>query len=584
MTVNIPAQNYISHPSRTTGDIRNALELLRDAIESIDNSQTSGSSSIATLTAAVNAAQSTLAGHTGNNTIHVTSQEKAKLTAGALYISTQVEFDAYFTGDAITNKTIYLVYTGTPYILHNTIPVQSNINILSDPGVIIQRGVGQFRFTAVGTSGNILRNIYLSPNLTFNGDAGVTGSGLGGSTVITGDGGFFRLSYVQDSKFLCNVTNSRVTGNGGAYSCDNTENLDFANVYYNQANGNGGGIYNANKSTVRNVHHNTAVNGGGVYSCYFCDVSEINNNTATTQGGGIHTGFNSVCSRVSGNTALQGGGFYSMSYCEIKHCRNNTAAGSGGSGSLLSTGSYNNISTCNNNNLTTTGMTGGVIVGSINSIIDNIFGNTSTTTNLAVVSGCNDSIISNITGSNVDRGVSSCLRSIISNVSNFDIGVTSSHNSHISNVHDCASRCVSTCDNCKITNIKTAPFGVHSCTKSDIDTVYDCTSGVVSCNHSVIKNITTCSANGVLSCAWCSISRVYQNTLDGISTCTNCSANDVILNGGYGITSCSAMYLYGNIRNNTTGNVNACTNSGGFFFTADLAATNTGPIANLTGI
>ncbi|MBN2007706.1 MAG: hypothetical protein JXA21_30460 [Anaerolineae bacterium] len=127
----------------------------------------------------------------------------------------------------------------------------------------------------------------------------------------TGDGGGIRalgstVNLDQDAAVFYNTAGTDGTGNGGgAYLDDSILMSDKGHIYYNTANGSGGGVY---------ATHGTQFDMDlGGYPCTGPRCSQLSHNTANSPGGGVWAADSEVDLRqifIESNTGTLGGGIY----------------------------------------------------------------------------------------------------------------------------------------------------------------------------------------------------------------------------------------------------------------------------------
>jgi hypothetical protein len=116
-----------------------------------------------------------------------------------------------------------------------------------------------------------------------------------------------------------NVTNSSASYGAGIYNVGSLTITNNSTISGNDADYDGGGIYNAYSATISNstISDNTAArNGGGIANSSLgilsVATSTISDNDADYDGGGIHNAYNATInnSTLTGNTANKGGSLH----------------------------------------------------------------------------------------------------------------------------------------------------------------------------------------------------------------------------------------------------------------------------------
>ncbi len=129
----------------------------------------------------------------------------------------------------------------------------------------------------------------------------------------TGDGGGIRalgstVNLDQDAAVFYNTAGTDGTGNGGgAYLDDSILMSDKGHIYYNTAEGSGGGVYATNDTQFD-------MDLGG-YACTGLRCSQLSYNTANGPGGGVWAADSEVDLRqifIENNSGTLGGGIYAL--------------------------------------------------------------------------------------------------------------------------------------------------------------------------------------------------------------------------------------------------------------------------------
>ncbi len=184
------------------------------------------------------------------------------------------------TGDAAENT-----FNSRPaYILKNSVILSESVSIIgfNQEDTVVIKDTADTKIKIQGSSGAPVSGIHLR-GWSFDGRGDV--DGLGGTLTGSTNGGAFYLDYCERSELNCKIIN-------------------------HMTNADGGGVYGANavkQITATQLHHNSAVNGGGVVNCDDSTLT-VYNCSATTSGSGVEACDNALLRLFNCEAANSTGG------------------------------------------------------------------------------------------------------------------------------------------------------------------------------------------------------------------------------------------------------------------------------------
>jgi predicted outer membrane repeat protein len=280
--------------------------------------------------------------------------------------------------------------------LHGTITLTSGELLITDSVTI--NGSGANRLTISGNNAGSVFDISPGPDVTSGLDVTIKNLTISNGFDFFGGGIVSFDSTLSLTVSSCALNSNQAQGEGGAIFNSGTLTVDNCTFNSNQGGFDGGAIFDPGTLTVDNssFNNNQAEFGGGAILSEFGTLtianSSLDSNQATesfSQGGAIESAFglatisNSV---VSGNAAGSGGGIVNyLGSMNVQGCtvsNNSTSGGDSGGGGILSSGG-GSILTVDHSTISdnTTNFTGGGIAlidgGSLTLSNSLISGNTS---------------------------------------------------------------------------------------------------------------------------------------------------------------------------------------------------------------